>query len=309
MTRTIYRSFLSLVASLAIAACGGNPTDTTAPTPATGPNEQGLTWTPRTAADPPATVTSIEMHADGSEPTVTVQALDWQKENADVRVRMQRVVSPAIDGVTGTTSEALSQDTGCGGSSVWFYNAINLGGSKVCIAGQGQLTVASAWSPVGPNGVALTTAPLFGTRSIYPGSEQGIVSLNDYRLPSVGVQNSWPLWGAWFNAPIDIPVGNGGQAPRLYLSLGFTAHFANMINNCGGHPTCLTGAAPPDSRQSYGISNCHTCVGKVQAVDSTCAVTWNSTCVAEATQYYHGGQCDSPNKWGDGTWVPGCPHD
>lgn len=304
MVRKPYPMFMAFVWLVVLSACGSHRDFTKE---YNLPSDEGdrLTYEPRTAADPPYTVTSVVLDEYGTILDFKESLLDWQRENALVAARMARnaaFVSP--DGI-GVSEEELLQDADCLNDSAWFFSLAGLGGNKVCIAGAGQVYAqATTWNPA-TRGQQLIWAPLLGMKSIYPGSYKGIVSRSSF-LPSTFVYAQWSSWGNWLNYDF-VNHGAGGY----YLDLGYAANGGNNYLNCGGHPICLTGSPPP---YGWGGSECQSCVIPVVNTDARCRIGvagawWDSNCVAEAEAAFHAGQCDSPNRDGNHQLIPGCPND
>ncbi|HZS38253.1 MAG TPA: hypothetical protein VFF06_15555 [Polyangia bacterium] len=120
--------------------------------------------------------TIVVLHPDGTQDVRTEQ-ITVEQQQTEIAVRAQRL-QQAASGV-GVAQQALTQDTGCAGSSMWLFDQATLTGNEICFTGQGYANFSSYFD------TCYGTPPRCNTwatsvRSFWSGFEGG------YFIPSSG---------------------------------------------------------------------------------------------------------------------------
>jgi hypothetical protein len=120
---------------------------------------------PSSSADDSATYSQyvVQLHGN-AEPTIVVGTITAHQQKALTLAR-ERAVG---QGGNGELQQAIAQDNGCLGSSLWLYSQPNRAGHMACVSGMGTLQLASL-DGYGDRGVLWDA----NVRSYWAGSEAG----------------------------------------------------------------------------------------------------------------------------------------
>lgn len=118
--------------------------------------------------------TIVHLNPDGTKEVKTV-VISAAEQAADIEARTEmlaRIAEARAQGL-GVAEEAISQDTGCAGSSLWLFDSTTTPANEICFHGAGSANLGDYWIyfPLPPYDPGESWSA--HVRRYWPGSEAG----------------------------------------------------------------------------------------------------------------------------------------
>ena len=118
------------------------------------------------------TRTIVTLHDDGTE-TIELRDVTLEEQLGDQHLRQLRL-GGQHDGL-GTTSDAITKDSGCAGSAIWIFDQVNLTGNEICFVGGGVVDL-NNYCRTSSNNLCFDRWS-YDVRSYWAGVDMGLFSI------------------------------------------------------------------------------------------------------------------------------------